>query len=154
RLPFRLFYAHLATAMREIAQSAFFNPLSALEFRPEFDRITSAQVLELIQGVPGEQAHRLTALTFLSLFRMLRYCRLLDAIALDHTDRRVAGRAYLVLAVMRSDARALANFLRRRAGALLAESYERELFRAPVGGEDRYEEMLAEGHRLVGIKAA
>src|SRR5688500_19638974 len=28
RLNFRLFYAHLATAMREIAQSAFFNPLS------------------------------------------------------------------------------------------------------------------------------
>ena len=52
RIPFRLFYAHLATAMREIAQSAFFNPLSALEFRPEFDRIASPQVLELIQSVP------------------------------------------------------------------------------------------------------
>ncbi|MFT3770098.1 MAG: hypothetical protein QM820_32110 [Minicystis sp.] len=155
RLPFRLFYAHLATAMREIAQSAFFNPLSALEFRPEFDRITSTQVLELIQSVPGEQAHRLVALTFLSLFRMLRYCRLLDAIALDHTDRRVAGRAYLVFAVMRSDARALGNFLRRRAGALLSESYERDLFRVPAREIDaRYEEMLSEGHRLMGIKAA
>ena len=155
RLPFRLFYAHLATAMREIAQSAFFNPLSALEFRPEFDRIASAQVLELIQSVPGEQAHRLVALTFLSLFRMLRYCRLLDAIAIDHTDRRVAGRAYLVFAVMRSDARALGNFLRRRAGALLSESFERDLFRVPAREiDDRYEEMLAEGHRLMGIKGA
>src|SRR6185369_13491504 len=126
RLPYRLFYAHLATAMREIAQSAFFNPLSALEFRPEFDRIASAQVLELIQGVPGEQAHRLVALTFLSMFRMLRYLKLLEAIAADHTERRVAGRAYLVLSVLRSDARALSNFLRKRAGALLAESYERD----------------------------
>ncbi len=155
RLPFRLFYAHLATGMREIAQSAFFNPLSALEFRPEFDRIASSQVLELIQSVPGEQAHRLVALTFLSLFRMLRYCRLLDAIALDHTDRRVAGRAYLVFAVLRSDARALSNFLRRRAGGLLSESYERELYRVPAREiEQRYEELLAEGHRLVGIKGA
>lgn len=155
RLPFRLFYAHLSTAMREIAQSAFFNPLSALEFRPEFDRIPSAQVIELIQGVPGEQAHRLVALTFLSLFRMLRYCRLLDAIALDHTDRRPAGRAYLVAAVLRSDARALSNFLRRRAGALLSESFERDLFRVPAREIDgRYEELLGEGHRLVGIKAA
>ena len=92
-------------------------PLSALEFRPEFDRIPSTQVLELIQSVPSEQAHRLVALTFLSLFRMLRYLRLLDSIAIDHSERRVAGRAYLVLAVLRSDARALSNYLRRRAGA-------------------------------------
>ena len=155
RLPFRLFYAHLSTAMREIAQSAFFNPLSALEFRPEFDRIPSPQVLELIQGVPGDQAHRLSALTFLSLFRMLRYCRLLDSVALDHTDRRVAGRAYLVFAVMRSDARALANYLRRRAGSLLAESYERDLFRVPASElVGRYEDLLSEGRRLLGVKAA
>ncbi len=105
--------------------------------------------------MPGEQAHRLTALTFLSLFRMLRYCRLIDAITLDHTDRRVAGRAYLILAVLRSDARALANFLRRRAGGLLAESYERDLYRVPARDLGaRYEELLAEGHRLVGIRGA
>lgn len=155
RLNFRLFYAHLATAMREIAQSAFFNPLSALEFRPEFDRIPSAQVLELIQSVPGEQAHRLVALTFLSLFRMLRYLRLLDAIALDHTDRRVAGRAYLVFAVLRSDSRALSNYLRRRAGGLLAESFERDLYRVRAGDlASRFDELSREGHRLVAIKGA
>jgi hypothetical protein len=155
RLNFRLFYAHLATAMREIAQSAFFNPLSALEFRPEFDRIPSTQVLELIQSVPGEQAHRLVALTFLSLFRMLRYLRLLDSIAIDHSERRVAGRAYLVLAVLRSDARALSNYLRRRAGALLSESYERDLLRVPAADIGaRYDDLSMEGHRLVTIKAA
>lgn len=155
RLSFRLFYAHLATGMREVAQSAFFNPLSALEFRPEFDRITSTQVLELIQGVPGEQAHRLVALTFLSLFRMLRYLRLVDSIALDHSDRRVGGRAYLVCAVLRSDARALSNYLRRRSGALLVESYERELFRVPASELDaRHDELQAEGRRLAGIKGA
>lgn len=155
RVNFRLFYAHLATAMREIAQCAFFNPLSALEFRPEFDRISATQVLELIQGVPGEQAHRLVALTFLSLFRMLRYLRLLDGFAIDHAEKRVGGRTYLVLAVLRSDARALSSYLRRRAGALLAESYERDLLRVPateiVG---RHDELYAEGHRLVEIKGA
>lgn len=155
RISFRVFYAHLGTAMREIAQSAFFNPLTALEFRPEFDRISSTQVLELIQSVPGEQAHRLVALTFLSLFRMLRYLRLLDSIAIDHTDRRVAGRSYLVLAVLRSDARALSNYLRRRAGALLAEGYERELLRVPAADlSARAEELAAEGRRLSGLKAA
>ena len=155
RINFRLFYAQLAAAMRETALSAFFNPLSALEFRPEFDRISSSQVLELIQSVPGEQAHRLVALTFLSLFRMLRYLRLLDAIALDHSDKRVGGRAYLILAVLRSDARALSNFLRRRAGGLLADSYHDDLLRVPAAQiGDRYDELYAEGHRLISIKAA
>lgn len=155
RVNFRLFYAALATTMREITQSAFFNPLAALEFRPEFDRIPSPQVLELIQGIPGEQAHRLVALTFLSLFRILRYLRLIDSIALDHHDRRVAGRGYLVLSVMRSDARALSNYLRRRSGALLAESFERELYRVPAAEiHARFDTLRAEGNRLFGIKGA
>jgi hypothetical protein len=155
RVNYRLFYAHLATSMREIAQSAYFNPLSALEFRPEFDRISSTQVLELIQSVPGEQAHRLVALTFLSLFRMLKYLRLLDAVAIDHSDKRFAGRAYLVLSVLRSDARALSSYLRRRAGDLLADSYERDLLRVPASDlRARHDELFAEGHRLVTIKGA
>jgi hypothetical protein len=73
RVPFRLFYALLGVARREIAQNAYFNPLQALEFRPEFDRIANGQVLELMRTVPGEQARRLVALTVLSLFRM--FCR-------------------------------------------------------------------------------
>lgn len=155
RITFRLFYATLATAMREIAQSAFFNPLSALEFRPEFDRINATQVLELIQSVPGEQAHRLVALTFLALFRMIRYLRLIECIALDHADRRVAGRAFLVLAVLRSDARALSSHLHRRAGAQLAETYERDLLRVPAYDiAARQDELHAEGLRLLAIKGA
>lgn len=155
RVNFRLFYAFSATSMREIARSVYFNPLSALEFRPEFDRIPSTQVLELIQTISGEQAHRLVALTFLSLFRMLRYLRLLDSIAIDHSERRVAGRAFLVLSVLRSDARALANYLRRRSGALLSESFERDLFRVPAHElSERHEELRAEGLRLVAIKGA
>jgi hypothetical protein len=158
RLPkvnFRLFYSSLATAMREIAESAFFNPLSALEFRPEFDRIYSTQVLELISGVSGEHAHRLVALTFLAIFRMLRYLRLIESIAVDHTDRRVAGRAYLVLAVLRSDARALSSYLKSHAGPLLAQSFERDIFHVPSSDvAARYEELYAEGHRLIAIKSA
>ncbi|HTJ84588.1 MAG TPA: hypothetical protein VL400_22870 [Polyangiaceae bacterium] len=155
RVPFRLFYSMLATAMRESAQSTFFNPLAALEFRPEFDRIPSTHVLELIQNVTGEQAHRLVALTFLSLFRMLRYLKLVDGIAIDPTDKRVGGRAFLVLAVLRSDARALSGYLRRRAGGLLADSYHKDLLRVPaaeIGA--RFDELRSEGARLVAIKAA
>ena len=156
RVPFRLFYAVLGVAYREVSQSAYFNPLSALEFRPEFDRITNPQVLELMRQVPGEQARRLVALTFLSLFRMLRYLTVLENAAKEPPEatRRMTGIIFSVMSVLRSDARALTGYLRQRAGTLLSDSYERELFKVPAALMGaRYESLLAEGHRLLAIKA-
>jgi hypothetical protein len=151
RVPFRLFYATLSVAHREVSQSAFFNPLAALEFRPEFDRITNVRLLELMRQVPGEQARRLVALTFLSLFRMLRYLTLLDHVV---REPRPAGVVYLILSVLRSDARALTDYLRKQAGEQLADSYERELFKIPASQiAGKYEEMMAEAHRLLTIKS-
>lgn len=151
RVPFRLFYATLSVAHREISQSAFFNPLAALEFRPEFDRITNVRVLELMRQVPGEQARHLVALTFLSLFRMLRYVTLLEHVV---REPRPAGVVYVILSVLRSDARALTGYLSKQAGEQLADSYERELFKIPASQiTKRYEEMLAEAHRLLTIKS-
>ena len=51
RVPFRLFHAALSQVYREIDRSAFFNPLNALEFRPEFDRI-KASTLTKFDVVP------------------------------------------------------------------------------------------------------
>lgn len=151
RVPFRLFYAAMSVAHREVSQSAFFNPLVALEFRPEFDRITNQRVLELMRQVPGEQARRLVALTFLALFRMLRYVTLLEHVV---RESRPAGLVYVVLSVLRSDARALTDYLRKQTGHQLAESFERELFKVPASQiRARYDELLAEAHRLVSIKA-
>jgi hypothetical protein len=151
RVPFRLFYATLSVAHREVSQSAFFNPLAALEFRPEFDRITNVRVLELMRQVPGEQARRLVALTFLSLFRMIRYVTMLDWAV---REPRPAGVVFLILSVLRSDARALTDYLRKQAGAQLADSYDRELFKIPAAQIAlKYEEMLAEAHRLLAIKS-
>ncbi len=151
RVPFRLFYAAMSVAHREVAQSAFFNPLVALEFRPEFDRITNVRVLELMRQVPGDQARRLVALTFLALFRMLRYVALLEQVV---REARPAGLVYVVLSVLRSDARALTDYLRKQTGRQLAESFERELFKVPASQiHTRYDELFAEAHRLVSVKA-
>jgi hypothetical protein len=156
RVPFRLFHAALAQVYREIDRSTFFNPLNALEFRPEFDRIKSAQVLDLIRSVPGPEAHRLVALTFLSLFRMLRYLTLITRILADPGKRREQqGSTYLVLSVLRSDARALSDYLRQRSGQLLSESFERDLMSVPASQlRERSANLRASGHRLIGIKSA
>lgn len=157
RIPYRLYYAVLSLVQREVGGNTFFNPLNALEFRPEFDRIKSAQVLDLIRSVPGEEAHRLVALTFLSLFRMLKYLRLLGRIAIEAPGRRryTSGRAYLVMSVLRSDARALSDYLRQRAGTLLADSFERDVLIVPASDiRERAPALRAAGHRLLGVKSA
>ncbi len=152
RVPFRLFFAQATLAQREISRSPYFNPLSSLEFRPEFDRIAAKPILDLMERAPAA-GHRLVALTFLGLFRMLRYLRLLEGAPRDVEQR--AGRTFLVLSVLRSDARALSSHLRRRAGAVLAEGYEDALLKIPAGElHARYDAMLAEGHALLGVRAA
>jgi hypothetical protein len=156
-LPFRLFYALLRVIQREIAQNVYFNPLHALEFRPEFDRITNRQMLELMRAVPGEQARQLVALTVLSLFRMLRYLSLADGFARETIDapRRSPAIVYVVFSVLRSDARALAGYLRKRAGQMLADGFDADVFH--VSAPDlpaEYERLLAHAQQLRDIKAA
>ncbi len=156
RIPFRIFYAAASLVQREVAHNAFFNPLSALEFRPEFDRIKSPDVLEVIRSGPRGRAHHFVALTFLSLFRMLRYVRLVGRIVAETGKREmIAGRAYLTLSVLRSDARALGDYLREKAGLYLAESYERDIF--AIASKDLLSQstaLRAEAHRLIAIRSA
>jgi hypothetical protein len=156
RLPFRLFYALLGVAQREIAQSVYFNPLHALEFRPEFDRITNGQMLELMRSAPGEQARRLVALTLLSLFRMLRYLSLAESVAREPQEsaKRSVATVYLILSVLRSDARALSGYLRRRSGPLLAESFDAEIFGFTARELVKENEgLIARGRELRNVKA-
>ncbi len=158
RVPYRLFFALLGTGQREVQDSPFFNSLSALEFRPEFDRIQNPQLLQLIRGVTEGQAKRLVALTFLTLFRLLRYVSVIEqrSIEGDLDGRRfVTGTLQFTWAVLRSDARALTQRLSDRARELLAESFDRELSRIPASAiTERFPAMLADAHHLRGIRGA
>lgn len=156
QVPYRLFYAALNLIQREVVRNTYFNPLTALEFRPEFDRIQSREILQLINGLPAGESHRLVALTFLSLFRMLRYQRLLADMSSDaHPGTRVAGRIYFVLSVLRSDARALSDYLQRASGRLLADSFRRNVWAVDrLSLQTRAPELRAHAQKLIAIKAA
>jgi hypothetical protein len=124
RVSNRVYSALHGTVAREVGRNVFFNPLMALEFRPEFDRIRNGEVLEALHGVRSEGAHRVAALTMLSLFRALRYLELVDRYAADAASAR---RAYVILSVLRSDLRALTRYLGRHAADVLADGLERDL---------------------------
>jgi len=60
-----------------------------------------------------------------------------------------------VLSVLRSDARALAGYLRQRAGQMLADGFDADIFRVSASElHASYERLLARTHELRDIKAA
>jgi hypothetical protein len=141
RIPHRLYFAVLRSVIREVGRNSFFNPLVALEFRAEFDRIRSTEVLEALNAVPSEAAHRVIALAFLTLFRGLRYLSLLHDYCGEPATTRLS---YLMLSVFRSDLRALTHFLERRAGDTMADGFERELFAIRAVELMEHRKLLAE----------
>jgi hypothetical protein len=146
RVGHRLYAALHGTVAREIGRNVFFNPLMTLEFRPEFDRIQSGEVLEALNAVRSESAHRVAALTALALFRALGYLALVDRYAQDASSTR---RAYLILAVLRSDLRALTRYLARHAAGAITDGLERDLLAVHAGTLRDRRRALADEARLL-----
>lgn len=152
RISYRLHHAVLGTVTREIGRNVFFNPLVTLEFRTEFDRIRQPQVLEALEAVDSESAHRVAALVFLTLFRALKYVGLIDRYA---TVPETSRRAYVILAVLRSDLRALTRFLERSAGSVMADGLERELMHTHASEvASRYEPLAERAASMARLRRA
>jgi len=151
RVPHRLYFALLGMVSREIGRNTYFNPLVALEFRQEFDRIRSAQVLEALHST-SDAAHRVAALTFLSLFRALRYVDLVDRYASSPVTSRLA---YVILSVFRSDMRALTRFLGQRSGDNVARAFERILLDVHASEiRPRFDSLSHEAGALVSLRSS
>lgn len=120
RIPHRVFRSLLSTIAREVGRNEHFNPLATLEFRPEFDRIRVVSVLTVLTETPPP-AQRTVALTLLSLLRLLRYLDLLDEYAQSSDTEPLT---HLVVSVLLSDGRALANTLEAQSGDALADAFE------------------------------
>ncbi|MCA9611926.1 MAG: hypothetical protein H6721_04460 [Sandaracinus sp.] len=149
RVSHRLYDGLVGTVVREIGRNTYFDPLVALEFRPELDRIRHPEVLEVLHTV-DEAAHKVVAVAFLALFRGLRYAALVDVYASDPASVR---RAYAILAVFRSDMRALARYLGRHASSNLADAFERELLTVPAHAlAGRHEELSHRAGRLFALR--
>lgn len=148
QVPTRLYTALHGTVAREIGRNVFFNPLMALEFRPEFDRIRNAEVLEALHQIESDAAHRVAALTMLSLFRALRYLELIDEYAADAASARLA---YIILAVLRSDLRALTRYLGRHAADAIADGLERTLMAIPATEIAQRRDTLVEKARELSV---
>ena len=132
-----------------IANNTFFNPLVALEFRVEFDRVPNTDVLEALRSTNREAAHQVLALSFLTMFRGLRYLAQIELTA--KTDLKIA---HVLLAVVRSDLRVLHRFLSKKVGGTIADGFERELLLLPCDElTSSAESLSAECDQLASLRA-
>ncbi len=120
----RQYFALHSSITREVERNVYFNPLIELEFRTEYDRIQVPEVLEALRSVASNAAHRAVALTFLVLFRCLRYLDLMESYLQDQALTRLT---FTLLAVARSDLRALTHYLSENVHDVLADGVEEEL---------------------------
>ena len=90
----------------ELFVSRYFCPPSALEFRSEYDRVSSVRLLEALRSTTDDKKRRAFALGLLAAFRALRSLRYLPAPPTPHTRR-----VLVILALVRSELLALSGYL-------------------------------------------
>lgn len=155
RVTYRTFYALASLAQREVSTSAYFNPLTAVEFAPEHDRVPHPRLAALFSSLEGQDARRLLTLTTLSLLRLRKYVHLAQQVARRDARRESRGTLQLVLSVLHSDARALVRYIELRAGEALAKGYERELLRTPAHElTSRARELRTNGQQMRELREA
>jgi hypothetical protein len=149
-ISYRTFSSVIKLAQREIHRSEYFDPLAVLEFRTEFDRIQSIDVLEVIRAIRIDPARRVASLVFLALFRLLSYLTLITE---EHERQSGFGTLFAFLAVLRSDARALAVFLRRDASNWIADGFGKLYETADIGGvNERFRRLEGDFGKLKSLR--
>jgi hypothetical protein len=109
-------FVDLGRALRhELFVSRYFCPPAPLEFRAEYDRVSSVKALEALQKADAEKKRRAFALALLGAFRSLRALRYVPAPPVPHTRR-----VLVILALVRSELSALVGYLETELPRLVA----------------------------------
>src|SRR5215470_8894009 len=99
----------------ELFVSRYFCPPSGLEFRAEYDRVSSVKLLEALRQTVDDKKRRAFALALLAAFRSLRSLRYVPAPPTPHSRR-----VLLILALVRSELVVLVGYLESELARLVA----------------------------------
>lgn len=104
--PQQLFLDVGRALQHELFVSRYFCPPSALEFRAEYDRVSSVRLLDALRAMADDKKRRAFALGLLAAFRSLRSLRYVPAPPAPQTRR-----VLVILALVRSELLALIGYL-------------------------------------------
>jgi hypothetical protein len=99
----------------ELFVSRYFCPPAGLEFRAEYDRVSSVKLLEALRQTPDDKKRRAFALALLAAFRSLRSLRYVPPPPSPHSRR-----VLLILALVRSELVVLVSYLESELAQLVA----------------------------------
>src|SRR6266849_1343922 len=99
----------------ELFVSRYFCPPAAMEFRAEYDRVSSVKLLEALRQTPDDKKRRAFALALLAAFRSLRSLRYVPPPPTPHSRR-----VLVILALVRSELVALIGYLESELARLIA----------------------------------
>jgi len=116
---YQVFYYLEQLTSREIISNHYFNPFRALGFAPHYDVIRSPQVTRVVKGIEDKKIKKLFSVMLLLLFKLLRYLSLIQAEAADLARLRDA---LLIIALVNSESKLLAESFEGFFPARLRES--------------------------------
>jgi len=103
-----LFFHLGSLTSRAIVQSKFFNPITLVEFRPEFDQVANRVVRRAVRGIADLEARRMVSVVILAFYRLLHYLGYIDQYSDDLTRLK---QGLIIFALVNSEARHLISYL-------------------------------------------
>ncbi|MBN2340948.1 MAG: hypothetical protein JXX29_07195 [Deltaproteobacteria bacterium] len=134
---------------KEVMRSSHFNMLTLFEFRPQYDEILRHQVLLTLSSIEHEAAQRITAISLLTIFRLMNY---FDVTARwDITQR--TGTLYALLCLIHSDGNQFSQFLAHDTAPWLASDFG-ETFEqlTPEGLAETFDELNLQFQELKSLR--
>ena len=148
-VPRRQFVAIHTVLYREVMASRFFNTLTLFEFRPQYDEILRHKVLMTLQSIDHVAAERITAISLLTMFRLMNY---LD-VTIRWDDAQTEGSLLAMLCLIHSDGSQFAHFLAHDTAHWLSADFGAEYeYLAPEGLLSHYDELNLQYQELKSLR--
>lgn len=116
---FPLFFHLGSLTSHAIVQNKYFNPITMVEFRPEFDHVANHIVTRAVRGIPEPQSRRLISVVILAFYRLLHYLGFIDQ---RSDDLAKLKQSLIIFALVNSEARHLISFLEKEMRPRLEKS--------------------------------
>jgi hypothetical protein len=103
-----LFFHLGSLTSHAIVQSKFFNPITMVEFRPEFDQVANRVVKRAVRGIADQATRHSISVVILAFYRLLHYLGFIDQTSDDNARLK---QSLIIFALINSEARHLIGFL-------------------------------------------
>ncbi len=110
KIPYSLFFNLGSLISREISANRYFNPMSTIAFRPEYDRVGHRRISRIVKSVSDPELRKNFSVVILAFFRLLHYLEFVES----RTSRiDILRNSLLFFALINSEARHMIEFIEK-----------------------------------------